>query len=154
MTMALATALARRSLAFGQQMAQAVGEGSMNSLVLVTRFGDFDEAAGEYKNGTPTVIYQDADFPGIGGIAGVTPTSGPVNLAYGDEPEYMDSIDVYLPKRAPVLPRIDDEVLVTAGPDPQFVNRQYRVISVIGSGRLVPSIHLRCMGTAPSKQSA
>jgi hypothetical protein len=147
----LAQAVARRSLAFAQSLAQPYADGSMNSLVIITRFGGgWNATKGEYEDGTPTVIYDDADFPGIGARAGITPTSGPIIANFGDENEYSDTVDIFIPKTAQ-LPMIDDAVEVTAGPDPQFVNRQYRVTSVIGSGRLVSSIHLMAVGTAPSR---
>lgn len=153
----LAKAVARRSLALAQALAQPYAEGNMNSLVIITRYGGWDEDAGEYlPSSAKSVVYADSgydeDVPEtqIGAAAGITPTSGPITLGFGDEEEYQDSVDVFIPKGSP-LPRIDDVVLVTAGPDPQFIHRQYKVISVIGSGRLVSSIHLRCVGTAPSR---
>jgi hypothetical protein len=154
MVIPLAHALARRSLAYGQSIAQQYSEGAMNSLILISRWDGFDTSTGEYHDpDAASTIYEDPDFPGIGGPAGVTPTIGPTTLSFGDEPEYYDSIEVYIPKHAPTLPRIDDVVLVLAGPDPQFLNRQYKVTTVIGSGRMVPSIHLRATGTAPSRAS-
>jgi hypothetical protein len=154
MVISLAHALTRRSLAYGQAIAQQYSEGAMNALVIISRWDGFDEASGEYHDpDEASIIYEDPDYPGIGGPAGVTPTVGPVTLGFGDEPEYFDSIEIYLPKRAPTLPRIDDVVLVTSGPDPQFLNRQYKITTVIGSGRMVPSIHLRATGTAPSRTS-
>lgn len=151
MVNALAQSVARRSLAFAQALAQPYADGAMNSLIVITRFGGgWDAAKGEYEDGTPETIYDDPDFPGIGGRAGITPTQGPITASFGDEPEYSDTVDIFVPKSAR-LPMIDDAVLVTAGPDPQFRNRQYRVTGVIGSGRLVSSIHLTAIGTAPSR---
>lgn len=153
----LARLVARRSLALAQSLAQPYALGNMNSLVIITRHGGWDPAKGEYlPPSAETVIYADEDWDDndplthIGGPAGVTPTQGPVTLSFGDEPLYLDSVDVYIPKAAN-LPRIDDKVLVQSGPDPQFSGREYSVNSVIGSGRLVSSIHLRCSGTAPSR---
>lgn len=147
----LAKAVARRSLALAQAMARPYAEGNMNSLVLITRHGGWDEEAGEYLPQSATeVIYSDDEDETTGGPAGITPTSGPITLGFGDEPEYQDSVDVFIPKGSR-LPRIGDKVRVQAGPDPQFANREYKVISVIGSGRIVPSIHLRCVGAAPSR---
>jgi hypothetical protein len=147
----LARLVARRSLALAQAMARPYAEGNMNSLVVITRHGGWDEEAGEYlPQSAKTTIYDDPDIEGIGAPAGVTPTTGPITFGFGDEPEYQDSVDVFIPKSAQ-LPRIGDKVKVTAGPDPQFIHREYKVISVIGSGRIVPSIHLRCSGAAPSR---
>lgn len=151
MVNALAQSVARRSLAFAQSLAQPYADGAMNSLVVITRYGGgWNAAEGEYEDGSPETIYDDLDFPGIGARAGITPTQGPIVANFGDEPEYSDSVDIFIPKTAR-LPMIDDAVVVTAGPDPQFRNRQYRVTSVIGSGRLVSSIHLMAVGTAPSR---
>ena len=152
--MSLAQSVARRSLAFAQQLAQPYSEGTMNSLVIVTRYGGWDSSKGEYDDETPELIYDDPDFPGIGARAGITPTQGPITSDFGDEPQYSDSINLYLPKGAfthETLPMIDDVVVVTASPDPQFSGREFTVTSVVGSGRLVASVHLLAVGTAPSR---
>lgn len=146
----LSQAVARRSLSLAQELAQPYSVGAMNSLVVIERYGGWDAGKGEYDDTAEQVIYDDPDFPGIGAPAGVTPTQGPITSDFGDEPQYSDSVNVYIPKSAP-LPMIDDVVIVTAGPDPQFVNRHYKVTSVAGSGRLVSSIHLLAIGTAPSR---
>lgn len=151
---ALAQAVARRSLAFAQELAQPYSVGSMNSLVLVERYGGWDADAGEYDDAAASVIYDDPDFPGLGARAGITPTQGPITSDFGDEPVYQDSINLYLPKSAfthETLPMIDDHVTVLASPDPQFSGRAFKVTSVVGSGRLVASVHLTAVGTAPSR---
>lgn len=154
----LARLVARRSLAFAQTLAQPYALGNMNSLVIISRHGGWDPATGEYKPPSEdVVIYADEDYDPedplthIGGPAGVTPTQGPITLGFGDEPFYQDSIDIYIPKSAPILPRIDDVVLVQSTPDPQFINRQFTITNVVGSGRIVSSIHLRAQGPAPSR---
>lgn len=150
--------VARRSLAFAQSIAQPYALGNMNSLVIITRHGGWDPNTGEYKPPEEdVVIYANEDYDPldplthIGGPAGITPTQGPIVLGYGDESSYEDSVGVFIPKTAPILPRIDDVVLVMAGPDPQFFGRQFRVDAVTGSGRIVSSIKMRASGAAPSR---
>ena len=149
--MSLAQQLSKRSLAFAQSVAVPYAEGAMNSLVTITRYGGWTPVAGEYGVGTPQVIYDDETTPGAGAPAGITPTSGPVTLNMGDEPEFYDGINLYIPLSAPTLPMIDDVVKVVSSPDPQFSGRQFRVTSVVGSGRLISSIHMMAQGIAPSR---
>lgn len=152
--MTLAQRLVQRSLTFAQQLAQEHAVGAMNSLITITRYGSaWNSVAGEYGIGTPTVIYDDLTTPGAGAVAGVTPTQGPIQTSFGDEPEYYDTLNIFIPKDAPTLPMIDDTVLIISTPDAQFVGRQFRITSVGAGGRLVPSIDMRAQGIAPSRST-
>lgn len=150
--MNLVEALTRRSLMFAQSMARPYAEGAMNSLVLITRSGGFNDLAGEYDPTLSQVIYDDPDYPGTGAKAGVTMTTGPVTMDFGDEPQYFDNIQVMIPKEIALVPRIDDILRIMAGPDVQLTGRFYRVVSVVAGGRISPSNQLQCSGAAPSKQ--
>jgi len=143
--------MTQRSLELAQRLAQPHAEGAMNSLITITRYGSgWDTARGEYGTGVPTVIY-DGDTPGVGAAAGVTPTQGPIQTSFGDEPEFYDSVTIFIPKSVSTLPMINDVVLVVDTPDTQFVNRQFRITSVGVGGRLVPSITMNATGAAPSR---
>lgn len=151
----LAELITRKSMSYAQSLARPYAEGAMNSLVLITRNGGFDEAAGEYNPGLKATVYDDVDFPTFGAKAGVTMTTGPITVNYGDEPEYLDNIQVMIPKSAPGLfmnPRIDDIVRIMANPDASLWGRFYRVQSVVAGGRISTSNTLLCSGAAPSKQ--
>lgn len=150
--MNLVEAMTRRSLMFAQSLARPYAEGAMNSLVLITRSGGFNDETGEYDPTLNQVIYDDADYPGTGAKAGVTMTSGPVTMEFGDEPQYFDNLTVWIPKGTPLNPRIDDILRVMANPDAALIGRFYRVASVVAGGRLSPSNELQCSGAAPSKQ--
>lgn len=150
----LATAIARRSLAYAQGLAQAHANGSMNSLVLITRPGSdtFNETTREYGSGLQTVIYDDPDNAGAGAIAGVTLAQGPITMDLGDEPQYYSSITAYIPQQVPKLPRINDLLEIKANPDPDMVGRRFRIVDVPAGGRISASIALSCTGIAPSKE--
>jgi hypothetical protein len=148
------TAVVRRSMSVAQSYAVRQAAGTQNSLVRITRAGAFNAAAGEYDPSAEQVIYDDPAFPGFGAQAGVTASSGPVTMGFGDEPEYYENLTVYLPKALTTKPRIDDLLQYMAGPDTNLVTRFFRVVSVESGGRLVPSTELRCMGISPSKQWA
>jgi len=141
-------------MAYAQQLAQPAAEGAMNSLVVITRPGTatFDETSREYQNGTASPIYDDPDFPGVGAKAGITLASGPITMNLGDEPQYYSSATISIPQSAPINPRIDDIVLVTANQDKDMIGRYFRVVDVPVGGRISASIDLSCVGIAPSRQ--
>lgn len=157
--MSLAQLITQRSLEYAQQLAQPHAEGAMNSRVVIVRYGSqWNAARGEYGAGTPTAVYDDPDDPfvdpanlGAGAPAGITPTQGPIQTSFGDEPEFFDTVNVYVPKGIATLPRINDLVHVIDTPDVQFVGRQFRITSVGAGGRLVPSIPIIATGAAPSR---
>ena len=144
--------VARRSMSFAQGLARRSAVGAMNSLVRITRAGGWDTGSFEYDPAQTQVVYDDADYPGTGAIAGVTPASGSVTMDIGDEPQYFSSLTVYIPQAAPINPRIGDLVQVMANPDADIIGSYYRVTDVPVGGRLTSSITLRCTGIAPSKE--
>lgn len=152
MSFNLISLITRRSLSYAQNYSRQHVEGAMNSLVIVTRSGAFNPDTGEYDPTNAVVLYDDADYPGVGGQAGVTPTSGPINFSGGDEAVFFDSITVYIPKYMPIKPRIGDVIQVMAGPDNNVLGRFFRVTSVPAGGRLVPSNAMQASGLAPSRQ--
>ena len=151
--MSLAAGIARRSMAFATRTARATAKGTMNSLGLITRpGGGFDPDLREYDPSNPTVVYDDPTTPGAGNIAGITVAQGPINMDLGDEPQYYSSIAVYLPSDVPILPMINDLVLVKASPDQPIVGRYFRVLDVPVGGRIDASIDLQCTGIQPSRE--
>lgn len=148
----LARAVARRSLAYAQPLAQGNAEGAMNSLVLIQRpaEGTYDEDTREYGSPALTPVYDDPDMPGYGAMAGITPAEGPITMNLGDEPQYYSSVTIYIPARAARC-RIDDVVLVMANPDPDLVERYFRIIDVPDGGRINASQALSATGIAPSR---
>lgn len=143
----------RRSLGFAQRIGQAHATGAMNSLVVISRAGSWDQSRYEYDPDTPTVVYDDPDSPGAGLQAGVTPAEGPITMELGDENQYFSNVTVYIPQTAPINPRIDDLVKVTSCPDPEIEGRYFRVMDVPVGGRLSASIALACTGIAPSRET-
>lgn len=154
----LFTLAAHRSLDYGQQLAEQFADGTMNSLVVISRPGDstYDEISREYTPPRSKVIYDVLDNAGnptgVGDIAGITSASGPITFSVGDEPTYYESITVHVPFSCPIQPRIDDVVLVMSNPDRDLVNRRFRVTDVPAGGRINPSTTLSCVGIAPSRQ--
>ena len=145
--------VARRAMGTAQRYASAYGDANRNSLVRIMRGYEYSSTEGRFKRvETPTVVYDDKDFPGIGAPAGVTPTQGPAVLDFGDEPSSYDSIIVYLPLKLAVQPMIDDLVQVTFSPVSAVAQRAYRVTSVPTGGRLAASTVVHCTGLAPSKE--
>ena len=149
----LQTMIVRRSLAFAQRRAQQAADGGMNSLVVITRNGQWSETDYEYDPGVAKVIYDDLETPGGGAIAGITDTSGGGSFDIGDEPTYTDSVRVTIPQSAPKNPRINDLVKVVASPDTDIVGRVFRVVDVTVGGRLTASIAMTCTGVAPSREN-
>lgn len=145
-------AIARKSLYLANRYAQSFSEGIQTALVVITRAGGYNRASGEYDPSDVTVIYDDDTTPGVGGQAGITNSTGPVTMMFGDEPAYFDSFTVFLPRLIPNRPKIDDIVLVITHQDPDLVGRYLRVVGVESGGRIVPSTQLQCVGVAPSKQ--
>jgi hypothetical protein len=151
--MNLATMIVRKSMGVAQAMIPAYSEGAMNSLVRITRPGSWSADSGEYDPDDGTVIYADDVDPTLGAMAGIAPSSGPLTLSVGDEPEYYDTLIVYLPRSADE-PWIDDLLVVMANPEADMIGRVFRVASVGAGGRLHGSVSLTCTGTAKSHQWA
>ena len=149
----LLTAITRKSISFAQSYVEPFAEGTMNSLVVITRRGVYNAAEGEYDPSAEIAIYDDDQVPGIGARASVTSTAGGGTLEFGDEPAHFDSINVRIPRRT-IRPRIDDVVRIMAGPDANLTGRYFRVIGAPAGGILLPSVTLSCTGVAPSKQWA
>jgi hypothetical protein len=125
----------------------------MNSLVVITRPGTYDDVLREYDPAAAEVLYDDPLVPGAGAVAGVTSTGSGQSLSLGDEVQYYASIQVYIPQESPSKNvRVDDVVLVVTGPDNDIDGRLFRVTNVPVGGRLFSSIGMLCTGIAPSKQ--
>lgn len=152
--MNLITALTRKSISFAQSRIEPFAEGSMNSLVIITRRGIYNADEGEYDPTAEVAVYDDDTTPGTGARASVTATSGAGTYEFGDEPTYNDSITVRIPRYELRHPRIDDVVRIMAGPDANLTGRYFRVVGVPAGGILMPSVTLSCTGVAPSKQWA
>lgn len=144
--------VAARSLAYGQVIAQGHAEGSMNSLVRITRGGGWNPATFEYDEDYDVVVYDHPDLPGSGGIAGISLQTGSVQADYADEPTYTSSTTVYIPQAAPITPRIDDLVEVLASPDPELELAILRVVDVVLGGRMIASIALSVTASPASKE--
>lgn len=145
-------AIARHSMSVAGTIANGYSVGAQNSLVVLTRAGAYNLDLGEYDPGATQTIYDDPDTPGVGGPAGITPTAGPISVGGFDEPQYFDSVTMYLPRYLAIRPRIDDIALVIACPSSDIVGRSYRVVSVPAGGRISASTVLQCQGVAPSRQ--
>lgn len=151
--MTLVGDLTAASLQFGSKYAQMHAEGAMNSLIVLTRRGNYDEVSREYDEAATEVIYDNFSEPGTGARAGVATAQGPLNMSVGDEPTYYSSVLIYLPQDGPVKnPRIDDVAFVVASPEADIVARYFRVIDAPVGGRMHASIELQCVGIAPSRQ--
>lgn len=152
--MNLAAAIAQKSIAYAQRLAQSTSEGSMNSRVVIRRPGlpGFNPVTREYDPAVPAVIYDHESIPGAGGVAGITPAQGASYMDVGDEPQYYDSASVMIPQSAPRNPMINDIVQVVASPDADIVGRFFRVVGVPVGGRIVGSIAMSCTGIAPSRE--
>lgn len=152
--MSLQAAIAARSLAYSQRVAQSHAEGSMNSLVRITRGGGWNPATYEYDEAFDEVIYDnpDPDLAGTGWIAGISTESGSVQSDYADEPSYTSSTTIYVPQTMAITPRIDDLVEVLACPDPETEGQIMRVIDVTYGGRISSSISLSVTTSPPSKE--
>ncbi|MEP7036249.1 MAG: hypothetical protein ABI934_11730 [Actinomycetota bacterium] len=148
----LLTGLTRKSITFATTIATASAQGSMNSLVLIEREGGYNVVTREYDDAITKVVYDHPTLPGSGAEAGVTVSAGPITMEIGDEPQYYDSLTLYLPATMPVLARIDDLVTVLVTPDADLVDRLFRVTAVAGGGRIYSSNKLSAIGIAPSKQ--
>jgi hypothetical protein len=144
--------VAARSLAFAQNVAQHHAEGSMNSLVIITRPDGWNATTFEYDPAANTVIYDDPDNPGAGAKAGISLQTGSVQADYADEPTYTSSTTVYIPQSATSTPQIDDLVEVVACPDPETQGQIMRVVDVTMGGRIIASIALSVTVNPPSKE--
>lgn len=151
----LVAGVARRTMTLAQSMAEPLAEGSMNAIVRITRGAEpiFNEDTREIDVQADAVIYG-PDSPEKG-IAGVYSTSGPVQMAIGDEPQYYSSTNVSIPRSA-ANPRIDDivEVLdwITEDDKDDIVGRLFRVVDVEVGGRISSSTRMQAIGIAPSRQ--
>jgi hypothetical protein len=151
--MTLVGDLTAASLQFGSQYAQQHAEGAMNSLIVLTRRGSYDEVSREYDESATEVLYDNPSEPGTGARAGVATAQGPMNMSVGDEPTYYSSVQIYLPQDGPSKnPRVDDVAYVVASPEADIVGRYFRVIDAPVGGRMHASIQLQCVGIAPSRQ--
>lgn len=148
----LLTGITRKSITFATGVATATARGSMNSLVLIEREGGYNVVTREYDDAVTSTVYDQPDLPGSGAEAGITVSAGPITMEIGDEPQYYDSLTLYLPATMPVLARIDDLVTVLVTPDPDLVDRMFRVTAVAGGGRIYSSNRISATGIAPSKQ--
>lgn len=141
------------NLAFATQYATHHAEGAMNSLIILSRQGAYDEVSREYDESAGEVLYDNFSDPGKGARAGVATAQGPMNFNVGDEPTYYSSVKVYLPQDGPTKnPRVDDVVYVVASPEDDIVGRYFRVIDAPVGGRMHASMELQCVGIAPSRQ--
>ena len=151
----LISAAAHRSMKAAQPYAEALSQGSMNAVIKITRGAEpvFNETSRELEIDEDAVVYG-PESPEKG-IAGVYSTSGPVQMAIGDEPQYYSSTNVVIPRSA-ANPRIDDiiEVLewTTEDTPDDIVGRVFRVVDVEVGGRLAASTRMQAIGVAPSRQ--
>ena len=150
--MNLAGAIARKSMRFAQRLASSTATGSMNSRVVIRRGGGWDPETYEYSPSRTTVIYDDPDTPDAGGIAGITVAQGGSQLDLGDEPQYFDSVTVFLPIDLVTQPMINDIVVVKDNPESDLIGRMFRVVNVPVGGRIAASTQLACTGIAPSRE--
>jgi hypothetical protein len=135
--MNLATLIVRKSMGVAQAMIPAYVEGSMNSLVRITRPGHWSGDTGEYDPDAGTVVYADDVDPELGAMAGIALGSGPLTLSVGDEPEYYDTLTVYIPRHA-TEPWIDDILVVMARRRPTSSRRSPPRPRHCSRRRLVP----------------
>lgn len=149
----LSMMIVRKSMGLAQTLIPPYAEGAMNSLVRITRPGSWKPDEGEYDPDEGTVVYADDLDPSLGAMAGITTSSGPMTLTIGDEPEYYDTLMVYIPRGSPE-PWIDDILVVMANPEADMIGRIFRVTSVGVGGRLQGSINMICTGAAKSHQWA
>lgn len=153
--MSIVAALATKSLNFASVMAKAHSIGSMNSLVTVTRMGEYDEVSREYDTEAKQVLYDNFDNPGAGAKAGVAATDATSGMSIGDETQYYASVIVYIPQESPIKNlMVNDVVHVIYCPDNDINGRYFRVDSIPVGGRIYSSIPLHCTGIAPSREWA
>lgn len=157
-------AIVQRSLGYAATTAGAYSAAAMNALVVIGRKDQFNAVDGEYldpEETTMVALYDDPVVAGAGAPAGIALTAGPITTSFGDEPEYYDSVTIYIRPTGsfyvttgPTLhAQIDDLVKVISAPDPAIAGRTYRIISATRGGRVSPSVRLTCEGVAPSKQA-
>ena len=151
----LIASAAHRTLKAAQPYAEALSEGSMNAVIKITRGAEpvFNETSRELEMSVEADVYG-PDSPEKG-VAGVYSTSGPVQMAIGDEPQYYSSTNVVIPRSA-ANPRIDDiiEILewTTEDQPDDIVGRLFRVVDVEVGGRIAASTRMQAIGVAPSRQ--
>lgn len=151
--MSIVGSLAAKSLRFATQMAQAHSVGSMNSLIVITRTGSYDNVLREYDSSASQTIYDNLQSAGAGAKAGISNTQGPTSLSLGDETQYYSSITVYIPQDGPSTNvRIGDTVRVVSCPDNDIDGRIFRVTNLDVGGRIHSSISMQATGIAPSKE--
>lgn len=93
------------------------------------------------------------------GRARVHRLSGAVQMGFGDEPQYMVSGTVSLPRTDAdgneVMPQVDDTLVVLTHRDDKTVGRSFRVMHVDAGGQFKEMVQLSVIGseespTAPS----
>jgi hypothetical protein len=89
------------------------------------------------------------------GPARVALLAGAVQMGFGDEPQYMVSGTVYIPREDPATGvlldvMVNDTVVVLSQQDPAAVGRTMRVMHVNAAGQWNSSIELSVMGAEPS----
>ena len=153
--MSIVAALATKSLNFASVMAKAHSIGSMNSLVIVTRIGEYDPVSREYDTTAKQTLYDNFGSPGAGAKAGVASTGATSGMSIGDETQYYASVTIYIPQESPTKNlMVNDIVQVIYCPDNDINGRYFRVDSIPVGGRIYSSIPLHCTGIAPSREWA
>lgn len=152
----LVAALTARSNRVASLFAAAQFEGSMNSMVRITRGGEADPAWDEVtkqvtRDSDETEIYGPETVPaGWDPIALVKTVSGPVTMTLADEPQYFQSTFIEIPLWAN-QPEVDDIVEILRSPDVRLVDRFYRVVDVEHAGQLPLYQRLQVVGIQPGR---
>lgn len=101
---------------------------------------------GVLADGSPQLVYE--------GAARVHRLSAPLQMGFGDEPQYMVTGTVTLPHRDQsgdaVAPQVNDVVVVLDHQDHKVVGRSFRVMHVDSGGELEEMVQLSVVGSEES----
>lgn len=135
----------QRSSRFATKIARDYAEANMVARVRVTRPAQmpvFNPQTGELGMPPEETIWL--------GAARVASVAGPVQFNLGDEPQFFSSTFISIPMRAK-KPRVDDVVEVLRHPDPNMIDRMFRVQDVEGGGHMPVVFRMQVVGIQPSR---
>ena len=133
----------QRALRAARARTRANVEANMASEIIVTR----NKPAVLDEFGT---LVADADAPVVyQGIARLGNATGPVTYTMGEEVQFFSSASCTIPVLElgdPIIPQINDLLLVSGHEDPVMVGKRFRVVDVEVSGLMSASRRLQLVG--------